>query len=66
MNNSELIISYFKNIYFILEQHLLNSNTITKAKKQKLYYLKKSYFDYLYAYIIILTTNILIIKIKLN
>ena len=40
INNSELIISYFKNIYFILEQHLLNSNTITKEKKQKLYYLK--------------------------
>ena len=40
INNSEIIISYFKNIYFILEQHLVNSNTITKEKKQKLYYLK--------------------------
>ena len=40
INNSEIIISYFKNIYFILEQHLLNSNTITKEKKQKIYYLK--------------------------
>ena len=40
INNSNSLFNYFENIYFILEQHLLNSNTITKEKKQKLYYLK--------------------------